>query len=45
MNKPAYFDKEEMELAQSLENDEWISNITKKEKRQYEEYARNSLTR
>ncbi|MCJ7587790.1 MAG: antitoxin [Candidatus Aminicenantes bacterium] len=34
-----------MELAKSLENDEWISDITKKEKRQYEEYARNSLTK
>jgi len=45
MKKPAYFDKEEMELAKSLENDEWISDITKKEKRQYEEYARNSLTK
>jgi predicted DNA binding CopG/RHH family protein len=45
MKKTKYLDMEEMELAQSLENDEWISDITKKEKKQYEEYARNSLTK
>jgi len=36
-------DKDEMELAKSLENEEWISDLTKKEKKQFEEYARNSL--
>ena len=45
MKKPAYLDKDEMELAKSLENEEWISNLTKKEKKQYEEYARYSLSK
>jgi len=39
MKKLKYLDKEEKELAESLENEEWISNLTKKEKRKYEEYA------
>ena len=43
MKSGKYLDKEEMELAKSLENEEWISNLTKKEKKQFEEYARNSL--
>ena len=43
MKKQAYLNKEEMELAKSLENEEWISDLTKKEKKQYEEYARYSL--
>jgi len=45
MKKPAYLDKDEMELAKSLENEEWISDLTKKEKRQYGEYARYSLSK
>jgi len=45
MKKPAYLDKDEMELAKSLENEEWISDLTKKEKKQYEEYARYSLSK
>ena len=45
MKKPAYLDKDEMELAESLENEEWISDLTKKEKKQYEEYARYSLSK
>ncbi len=45
MKKPAYLDKDEMELAKSLENEEWISDLTKKQKRQYEEYARYSLSK
>ena len=44
MKKPSYLDKHEMELAKSLENEEWISDFTKKEKKQYEEYARYSLS-
>ena len=32
MKKPAHLDKDEMELAKSLENEEWISDLTKKEK-------------
>jgi predicted DNA binding CopG/RHH family protein len=34
-----------MGIAKSLETEEWISDLTKKEKKQYEEYARNSLTK
>ena len=45
MKKSAYLDKHEMELAKSLENEEWISDLTKKEKKQYEEYARYSLSK
>ena len=43
MKKATYLDKDEMELARSLENEEWVSDLTKKEKKQYEEYARYSL--
>jgi len=45
MKKPAYLDKDEMELAKSLEKEEWISDLTKKQKKQYEEYARYSLSK
>jgi predicted DNA binding CopG/RHH family protein len=45
MKKSAYLDKDEMKLAKSLENEEWISDLTKKEKKQYEEYARYSLSK
>jgi predicted DNA binding CopG/RHH family protein len=45
MKKPAYLNKDEMELAKSLENEKWISDLTKKEKKQYEEYARYSLSK
>jgi predicted DNA binding CopG/RHH family protein len=45
MKKPAYLDKDEMELAKSLENEEWISDLTKKQKKQYAEYARYSLSK
>jgi len=45
MKKRAYLDKDEMELAKSLENEEWVSDLTKKDKKQYEEYARYSLTK
>jgi predicted DNA binding CopG/RHH family protein len=45
MKKAQYVDKEEMELAKSLETEEWVSDLTKKEKKQHEEYARNSLTK
>jgi predicted DNA binding CopG/RHH family protein len=43
MKKEKYLDKDEMELAKSLETEEWVSDLTKKEKKQFEEYARNSL--
>lgn len=45
MRKAQYLDKEEIELAKSLEAEEWVSDLTKKEKKQYEKYARNSLTK
>ena len=45
MKRMNYIDKEEMELAKSLETEEWVSDLTKKEKKQYEAYARNSLTK
>jgi predicted DNA binding CopG/RHH family protein len=45
MKKPAYLNKDEMKLAKSLEDEEWISDLTKKEKKQYEEYARYSLSK
>jgi predicted DNA binding CopG/RHH family protein len=38
-------DQEEMKLANSMENEEWISDLTKKEKKQYEEYAHYSLNK
>lgn len=45
MKKTAYLDKEEKGLAESLERDEWISDLDKKEKKQYEAYARSSLNK
>ena len=45
MKRTQYVDKEELELAKSLETEEWVSDLTKKAKKQYEEYARNSLTK
>lgn len=45
MKKATYLDKDEMELAKSLKNEEWISDLSKKEKKQYEEYARYSLNK
>jgi predicted DNA binding CopG/RHH family protein len=43
MKRGKYLDNDEMELAKSLETEEWVSDLTKKEKKQFEEYARNSL--
>lgn len=43
MKKEKYLDKDEMELAKSLETEDWVSDLTKKEKKQLEEYAQNSL--
>ena len=45
MKKATYLDKDEKELARSLENEEWVSDLTKKERKQYEEYARYSLNK
>jgi hypothetical protein len=32
MKKVVYLDKDEMELAKSLETEEWVSDLTMKEK-------------
>jgi len=45
VKKAKYLDKDEMELARSIENGEWVSDLTKKERKQYEEYARYSLNK
>jgi predicted DNA binding CopG/RHH family protein len=45
VKKAAYLDKDERELAKSLENEEWVSDLTKKEKKQYQEHARYSLNK
>ena len=45
MKSGKYLDKDEMELAKSLENEEWISDLTRKEKKRYEDYARYSLNK
>jgi len=45
MKKEKYIDEYERELAKSLESDDWVSDLSRKEKEQYEKYARNSLTK
>jgi predicted DNA binding CopG/RHH family protein len=45
MKKVEYLNKDERELAESLENEEWVSDLSKKEKKRYEEYARYSLNK
>ncbi|HOP47356.1 MAG TPA: antitoxin [Desulfobacteraceae bacterium] len=45
MKKGKYIDEYERELAKSLESEDWVSDLSKKEKEQYEKYARNSLTK
>ncbi len=45
MKRGEYLDEEEIEVSNSLETEEWVSDLTKKQKRQYEEYARDSLTK
>ena len=45
MKKATCLNKDERELARSLENEEWVSDLTKKQKKQYEEYARYSLNK
>ncbi len=45
MKKTEYPDKDERELAESLEKEEWVSDLTKKEKKRYQEYARYSLSK
>lgn len=45
MNKNLYLDDEEKQLAESLENEAWVSDLTKKEKQKYEAAARYSLNK
>jgi predicted DNA binding CopG/RHH family protein len=45
MKKTEYLDKDEKELVKSIENEEWVSDLSKKEKKQYEKYARYSLNK
>lgn len=45
MIKNKYLDNDEKELAKSLENEEWISDLTQKDKTKYREYARYSLNK
>jgi predicted DNA binding CopG/RHH family protein len=45
MKKTVSLDDDEIELGKSLENEEWVSDLTKKDKKQYEEYARYSLNK
>ncbi len=45
MKKTVYLDKDEIELAKSLDKEAWVSDLTKKQKKQYEEYARYSLSK
>jgi predicted DNA binding CopG/RHH family protein len=45
MKKAALLDKEEAKLAESIEKEEWVSDLSKKEKKQYTEYARYSLNK
>ena len=45
MTRVKYIDKDEIELAKSLETEEWVSDLPKKDKKRYEEYARTSLTK
>ena len=45
MRKSTFLNKDEMRLAKSIEKEGWISDLAKKEKRQYEEYARYSLNK
>ena len=45
MKKAVQLDKDDREFAKSLESEEWVSDLTKKEKKQYQEYARYSLNK
>jgi predicted DNA binding CopG/RHH family protein len=45
MIKKKYLDNDEKKLAKSLEIEEWISDLTQKDKNKYREYARYSLNK
>jgi predicted DNA binding CopG/RHH family protein len=45
MKKKIYLDDDEKSLAESLENEEWFSDLAEKEKKKYEAAARYSLNK
>ena len=45
MIKKKYLDNDEKKLAKSLEDEEWISDLTPKDKAKYKECARYSLNK
>lgn len=45
MKKTVYLDVDERDLAKAIENDEWVSDLTKKGKQQYAEYANYSMNK
>ena len=45
MMKKIYLDNDEKKLAKSLEKEEWISDLTQKDKTKYTEYALYSLNK
>ena len=45
MKKRNLRDKDERELEKSLEREEWISDLTEKERKRFEEIARYSLSK
>ncbi|MDP2982081.1 MAG: antitoxin [Candidatus Latescibacter sp.] len=45
MKNTDVMDKDELELSQSFDNEEWVSDLTENDKKQYEEYARSSLNK
>ena len=45
MKKVTYLDSDEMKLAKSLEDENWVSNLTENEKKRYEEYAHCSINK
>ena len=45
MTKLKYLDDEEKELMKSLEKGEWVSDFNKTIKKEYQEYAQQSLTK
>lgn len=45
MTKATYVDKDEKELAKSLETEKWVSDLSKSDRKRYEEYAQSSLAK
>jgi len=45
MNNIEILDKDALELSQSFDHEDWVSDLTEIDKKQYEEYARSSLNK